>query len=165
VPAEVASQKVGKWYRYEVVLRRMTTGSTSVILEAYRKNVTDNKAEFKIIGTSIARTGCNCSGPSFDDLGNGGSTTTLKTPNQTQLTRVAPNLFRNDDGAHKCGSWRAYSHMLVAAWSTDAGQRIGPATEIESSGGATVNTPRATPAAPVTLGVALVTNELKAKAR
>src|SRR5438876_9084158 len=88
VPAEVASQKVGKWYRYEVVLRRMTTGSTSVILEAYRKNVTDNKAGFKIIDTSIACTGCNSSGRSFDDWGNGGSTTRLKTPNQTQLTRV-----------------------------------------------------------------------------
>jgi len=165
VPAEVASQKVGKWYRYEVVLRRMTTGSTSVILEAYRKNVTDNKAEFKIIDTSIACTGCNSSGRSFDDWGNGGSTTRLKTPNQTQLTRVEPNLFRNDDGAHKCGGWRAYSHMLVAAWSTDAGQRIGPATEIESSGGATMNAPRATPVTPATLGVVLVRNELKAKAR
>ena len=55
--------------------------------------------------------------------------------------------------------------MLVAAWSTDAGQRIGPATEIESSGGATMNAPRATPVTPATLGVVLVRNELKAKAR
>ena len=44
---------VGHWYRYEVVLRKQT-GGPGAILQAFRKDVTANSPEVKIIDTTVA---------------------------------------------------------------------------------------------------------------
>ncbi len=38
-------------------------------------------------------------------------------------------------GQGACSGWRGYSHMMIAGWGTDAGQRIGAAREVEGAGG------------------------------
>jgi hypothetical protein len=105
----------GKWWRFEVVVRNtLTTGGT--IIQTFRKNVTDNLPEQKILDTSIATK------QPVGDQWSGG----MLTP-RTKMTRFAVTTWR--DGT--CGGYHGVTHMLAAAWDTDAGQRIGPATEIE----------------------------------
>jgi hypothetical protein len=109
----------GKWYRIEAVVRNtLPTGPTTVI-EIYRKNVTDNGPEEKIIDTAI---------PTSQPVGTQWTAAlagSLKPRNR--VNEVWFNLFRRD----KCEGFVGLSHIMAAAWDTDNGQRIGGAYEIE----------------------------------
>src|SRR5438445_289301 len=129
---------VGHWYRYEVVLRNQT-GAPGAILQAFRKDVTANTPEVKIIDTTVACAGC---GTTQDWTGGSGATTALTPPGGSPLTAIEVNLFRNAGTNGSCAGYRAYSYILVAAWGTDAGQRIGAAAEIE---GGAVTSPSPSP--------------------
>ena len=129
---------VGHWYRYEVILRNQT-GAPGAILQAFRKDVTANTPEVKIIDTTVACAGC---GTTQDWSGGSGATTALTPPGGSPLTAIEVNLFRNAGTNGSCAGYRAYSYILVAAWGTDAGQRIGAAAEIE---GGAVTSPSPSP--------------------
>lgn len=109
----------GKWVRVELIIRN-ATGSPGLVFQVYRKNVTDNGPEYKVIDSSLPCVGC---GTSQDWVG--AATSALTPPDR--ITRLEINGFRNGT----CTGYYAYSHAVVAAWSTDNGQRIGPAAEIE----------------------------------
>jgi len=109
----------GKWVRYEIVIRNAATTGTGTVFEFYRKNVTDNGPEYKYVDSLNPTT--------MADLVNW--TTALATnlhPIKT-IDHVAVDWFRNGT----CAGFAGLSHFAAAAWSTDAGQRIGPAVEIE----------------------------------
>lgn len=129
-PADVALP--GKWWRYEVVMRHMN-GTAGAIIQAYRKNITDNAAERTIIDTSVGCTGCGDSGSSWAGL----ATTALQPYNGDPISNVTTEMFRNGT----CAGYVAISHQMMAGWTTDASQRIGAAPEIEGGGGGGGTTP------------------------
>ena len=112
----------GKWFRYELIVRNTTT-SGQTIIQVYRKNVTDDGPEYKIIDTSIAT-----NQPVGD---NWTSTIAASLSPPAQVRDLWFDLFRHGN----CNGHNALSHVLVAAWSTDSGQRIGAASAIEGGGG------------------------------
>lgn len=104
----------GKWIRYEVYVNNTgTTGTTS--FEWYMKNVTDNLPEITLMNTA-----------GYAPM-NGVHPT-------SELVDFNANGFRRNNGDF-CDGYIAQSHFLAAAWSSNAGQRIGAATEIEGGGG------------------------------
>jgi len=122
VPFNAAAMN-GKWWRFEIVVRnRLPTGSVTVI-QTYRKNVTDDLPEQLILDTSI---------PTSQAVGNQWDVTQATTLKPlARVDRFAVTDWR--DGA--CSGYHGITHILAAAWDTDAGQRIGAATEIEASTG------------------------------
>lgn len=104
----------GHWIRHEVYLNNNTTSGTTTT-EWYVKDVTAGTAEATIVNTAgDARfTGVHSSTPQYD---------------------FAINSFRANNG-DACPGYFAHTHFLAAAWSSNAGQRIGAATEIEGGGG------------------------------
>ena len=133
----------GKWFRFEVIVRNTLTTGGPTILEIYRKNVTDNTPEEKIIDTSM---------PTSQPVGQQWGTTqatTLK-PGR-QVNEIWFDLFRRD----VCSGYVGVSHIMGAAWATDAGQRIGAAAEIEGTTGSSsaVNSGGIAPSAPGTLTI------------
>ena len=119
----------GKWYRFEIILHNATTSGHSWF-EIYAKNVTDGTAEIRTVDTSVAK-----------NFGSANWTSTLATTitQSTNHVDFLIDMFRNGT----CAGFAGFSHVLAAAWSSDAGQRIGAATEIEGSGSDT--TPPAVP--------------------
>jgi len=118
----------GRWWRFEVVVKNRTGPSLS--FEVYVKNVTDNTAEVKVLDTTIPCVGCG-NDPTNDWSLLSGATSSLVPPTTYRETRT--EHFRNGP----CAGFYAVSHYMSAAWSTNAGQRIGAALEVE--GGATPN--------------------------
>lgn len=118
-----SSAMKGKWLRYEIIIRNAAPTGPATTFEAYVKNVTDNGPEIKVVDSSVAK-----------NFPNGENWTvaaaTALHPTST-ITDMSINMFRN--GA--CTGFAAYSHFVAAAWSSDAGQRIGAAVEIEGGGG------------------------------
>ena len=114
----------GKWWRVEVVTRNV--GGTPTIFQVYMKNVTDNQPELKVIDTSI---------PTTQPVGADWTSVQATTLTRPAWGDMFFDLFRRDPGF--CPGYFAVSHMVFAAWPTDAGQRIGAATEIEGGGGPT----------------------------
>jgi hypothetical protein len=114
----------GKWWRFEMIVRNALPTGGPTIIEIYRKNVTDNLPEEKVIDTSMV---------TAQPVGTNWSSalaTSLK-PKQ-RVDNLWVDWFRNGS----CTGFAALTHVLAAAWSTDAGQRIGGAVEIEGGGGA-----------------------------
>lgn len=128
----------GKWFRYEAVLTNRS-GSPGMAVKVYVKDVTNNTAEYKVIDTTTACVGC---GTTQDWTVASGAITALTPP--ALINIVTQELFRNGT----CAGYQAISHLMVAGWDTDAGQRIGAALEIEGGGG--TNSP---PTAPVGLTI------------
>jgi hypothetical protein len=111
----------GKWIRYEAVFTNLTTSGASSF-QWYMKNVTDNTAEIRLVDTTQSN-GTGVGKWSTSNASNFGYTTVMD--------ELSINMFRNGT----CAGSASFSHYLAAAWSTDAGQRIGAATEIEGGGG------------------------------
>jgi hypothetical protein len=143
----------GKWWRIEFVVIN-NTGSPGAVLLEYWKNVTNNLPEFVMTDTRVAcvrppGTGPGCGNIAAEDW-TASVAANLTTPSGG-LNRFGPEGFRNGSG---CTGYPAYSHYLMAAWSTNAGQRIGAATEVEGGGGPL--TPPGTPGS-LTVTMALLT--------
>jgi len=103
-------------------------------MEMYARNITDNWPEKKIMDSN-------------GTWGGGGGPWI---PSPTLTPAEINVLFRFDVGAHDfsyragiCPGWIGQSHWMMAQWDTNAGQRIGPATEVE--GGTSDTTPPAAP--------------------
>lgn len=117
----------GKWWRFEFVVRNaLSTGSVTII-ELWRKNVTDNGANVKVLDT--ADTTYSTGSPAWGTT----QATTLKPT--SRLDQFYITGWRNGT----CTGFLGYTHLLAAAWSTDAGQFIGAASEIEGGAPATNN--------------------------
>jgi hypothetical protein len=111
----------GKWIRYEAIfVNATTTGTTS--FEWYMKNVTDNTAEIRLVDSTQS----NGSGIGKWSTTNASTLAFSSNP----LDELDINMFRNGT----CAGSASFSHYMVAAWSSNAGQRIGAATEIEGGG-------------------------------
>lgn len=137
----------GKWWRIEVALGN-ATGSSGFYIEAWRKNVTDNLGEEKILGTHVACPGC---GPNTWST----QAATAMTPNgNIRIDSLYTNQYRQ--GA--CNGYYGWSHYLKAAWPTDSGQRIGPASEIEVSGSPPPSSPSITITGPTSASTFLTTS-------
>jgi hypothetical protein len=121
-----SSQMKGKWWRFEAVLTNRAGPNYN--MEFYGKNITDNGPELTLI-----------------DLSTDGSVANLTPP--SLMSQITSNNHRFSS-AGSCQGWLGISHYMMAGWTTNAGQRIGAATELE--GGGLDVTP---PAAPTNLRV------------
>jgi hypothetical protein len=111
----------GSWLRFEVIVGNRS-GSPGLYVQMYVKNITTNGPEQKLIDTTIP-------GPNFAQNWTSQAATQLTPPGRVDSVMV--NAYRQD----VCPGWDGFSHFMVAAWDTDAGQRIGPAVEVEGGGG------------------------------
>jgi hypothetical protein len=129
-PGVSTGQLAGKWWRWEVVLTNRAGPRYRLMM--YGKNVTDNTDEVTIL-----------------DLWSNSSVANL-TPPQLMST-LATNNHRWSPSGTGCAGWRGISHYLLAGWTTDSGQRIGAASEIEGGGGTPADsTPPSAPTNPRT---------------
>jgi hypothetical protein len=115
-----ASAKRGKWWRIELVLTNRAGGSSPNGFRAqiYEKNVTDNGPDELVLDTG---------GTFFSGLQTWGAWTDLTPPSRQDALNFA--AYRQNI----CAGYYAFSHVLVAGWDTDQGQRIGIAYEVEGS--------------------------------
>lgn len=111
----------GTWMRFELIIGN-ATGSPGVYYLFYAKNITTNSAERQLIDTRVP-------GPNFAQAWTTAAATTLTPPGRIDT------LWMNGFRQAQCNGWNGVSHVMMAAWSTDSGQRIGAATEIESGAG------------------------------
>lgn len=108
----------GKWLRYEVIMTNRDSYLTGepVTVKVYVKNISDNTPEYLIVDS------CDTDGGLLAPCGH--------IPIFSMNTFLI-NSFRQDT----CPGWLALSHLLVAGWDTDQGQRIGAALEVEGDSG------------------------------
>ena len=114
----------GNWWRVEGVTINRNGGSSpnGVVYKMYIKNITTGGEEFKVIDTSIYDANAK---PDNGWLG----ADDLTPPGIIKI--FSANIYRQ--GA--CNGYRAISHLMVAGWDTDEGQRIGSAFEVEGVSG------------------------------
>jgi len=136
------AQLRGRWWRIEFALHNAAPGGPGTYWEMWIKNVTDNQPEIKVMGSRVAMT----LGPDSSFWWQSPMTDNLHV-SAGQMRDFAINMFRSNNGS-TCDGYIAHTSVLWAAWSTDAGQRIGAAVEVEGGGG--TNPP---PAAPVGLTI------------
>jgi hypothetical protein len=119
----------GKWVRVEWVVTKGSGPGT--VVKMYLKNVTDNTPEVTIVDTSLPGTELTQS--------------STRTPPRRLASWVINAHRWSPSGA--CNGWEGFSHYMMAGWTTDQGQRIGPAYEIEGGGGggATADVPPSAP--------------------
>jgi hypothetical protein len=123
----------GKWYRAEIVFSNISGPGFNA--EVFLKNVTDNLPEIKVVDLKYTTS---------EWTPDGGLTP------PSRMDQIAVNAFRSlgANTVGECLGWQGFSHYMFAGWTTDAGQRIGPAYEIEG-GAMSSPSPSPTPA-PVT---------------
>jgi hypothetical protein len=103
----------GKWWRFEVVMTNRS--GPGFELEMYGKNITDDSAEIQMI-----------------KLTDNGSVSN-ETPPSIMSVILSNNHRFSSSGS--CLGWIGLSHYMMAGWTSNAGQRIGAASEIEGGGG------------------------------
>ncbi len=108
-----SSQMKGKWWRFEVIMANRS--GPNFDLKMFGKNVTDNGTEQTLIDLSADKSVAGLTPPGL-------------------MSTILSNNHRFS-AAGTCRGWLGISHYIMAAWTTNAGQRIGPALEIESGGG------------------------------
>lgn len=119
----------GHWFRVEIVVTNRT--GPGVRFQLYMKDVTNgvtkwnNGNEALLVDWFGTAGGINPWDSSFN-------TVITSSPAQTPMDF---NFYREISPSGACNGWRGISHMMVAGWNTDSGQRIGAATEIESGAG------------------------------
>ncbi len=108
----------GKWWRVETVVANRAGPGFDI--KMYMKNITDNTPEITVMDLSQPCPDCGA--------GEGWVPNTQIIP-PARLDRLAINHYRQGT----CAGWSGFSHYLVAAWNTNAGQRIGAALEVEGA--------------------------------
>ena len=121
-----SSQMKGKWWRFEAVLTNRAGPNYN--MKFYGKNITDNGPELTLIDLSTNVLVAKLTPPGL-------------------MSYITSNNHRFS-ALGSCQGWLGISHYMMAGWTTDAGQRIGAATEVEGGGGAIKP-----PAAPTNLKV------------
>jgi hypothetical protein len=112
----------GAWIRFEYIIghRDGTPGNYYLL---YVKNVTHNSPEYLVLDTRVA-------GSNFAQNWSTAAATALTPPGR--VDGISVNAYRQNT----CAGWSGFAYMMAAAWASDGGQRIGPAVEVESGGGA-----------------------------
>ena len=121
------SQMQGKWWRWEAVLTNRSGLGYRMMM--YGKNVTDNSGEITIIDSAM-----------------NGSIANLRPP--MLMSKMLTNNHRFSPSGGGCAGFRGISHYMMAGWTSDSGQRIGGASEIEGGGGAPLQSPPSAPTNP-----------------
>ena len=114
----------GKWQRWEIV----TSGhgvSGSLRIQVYFKNITDNGPELLVIDTASTLSGNN-------------NTWASHPVPMSWYSSGVRGIAHEPYQAGTCPGFSAWTHLLVSRWTTDAGQRIGAAKEVEGGGGDSV---------------------------
>lgn len=112
------AQWKNKWWRIELIAMNACGGSGYQFI-GYRKNVTDGAAEEIIFDTSRVDASVGWTSSFVSSL-----------THASRFNFIAANMYREAPA----GGFEAISHFMMAAWSTNAGQRIGAASEIEGGG-------------------------------
>ena len=102
-------------------MERTNRSGPNFDLKMYAKNATDNGPELTII-----------------DLATDNRVNKLTPP--ALMSTILSNNHRFS-GSGTCRGWIGISHYMMAGWTTSAGQRIGPAREVESGGGGSIPPP------------------------
>lgn len=113
------SSWLGKWWRAEVVLtdRDCTAlGTCNWRLQMYLQNVTDGTAEFRAVDTALTDPELNFSSNRFWPA---------------RMDSISVANYRAENVPNQCTGFRALSHVMIAGWDVDLGQRIGRANEVE----------------------------------
>jgi hypothetical protein len=118
-----SSQMKGKWWRFEAVITNRN--SANYDLKFYGKNITDNGPELTLIDLSTDSRVNHLTPPSL-------------------MSSMMINNYRQA-GAGPCRGWIGISHYMLAGWTTNAGQRIGAAKEVEGGGVADTTPPPSPP--------------------
>jgi hypothetical protein len=108
----------GKWWRFEAVMTHRA--GPNFRIQFYAKNITDNGPELTLID--------------LYDSNWSGAQGPLYPVNLTPpylLSALLVNNYRQDT----CQGWLGVMYYMTAGWTTDAGQRIGVAPEVEGGGG------------------------------
>ena len=106
-----------------VVRNVLPTGSVTIV-ELWRTNVTDRGSTIKVLDTADTTFGPGTGGDDWTSV----QATTMKPNDRLDAFRITG--WRNGD----CAGFLGYTHLLAAAWDTDAGQMIGAAMEVEGAG-------------------------------
>lgn len=140
----------GHWFRFEdVVTNRSGSGARHIL---YMKDVTKGVTQLNGGAEFVAADwyGTDTGPDNWDSSFNRSITS------NPRLLPVAVNFYREISAGGGCVGWRGLSHLMIAGWDTDAGQRIGAAAEIESGqGGGGTGTP---PPAPTNLTISSLVN-------
>ena len=107
------SQMKGKWWRFEAVLTNRAGPNYN--MKFFGKNITDNGPELTLIDLSTNVLVAKLTPPGL-------------------MSYITSNNHRFS-ALGSCQGWLGISHYMMAGWTTDAGQRIGSATEVEGAGG------------------------------
>jgi hypothetical protein len=132
-PGIGAGEMQGKWWRWEAVLTRRAGPGYRMMF--FGKNVTDNTPEITILDLSMDSSVSNLTPPGL-------------------MSKMVTNNHRWSPSGSGCAGFRGISHYMMAGWTSDSGQRIGPAVEIErgggssGGGGSSDSTPPAAPTSP-----------------
>jgi len=124
----------GRWWFFETIIEnRLGPGFRMTV---YGRDVTNNGPEKKFVDTNGAYGDPASSNP----LAHGGGTykpgTAQFTPNE--ITPIAGFLLGGKAYGYRagvCTGFHAYTHYMQAQWDTNAGQRVGPAHEVEGGMG------------------------------
>lgn len=119
----------GHWIRIEAVMTNRGTAGWRTIV--YFKDVTTTGVTLINGGNEFVALDTYGTDTGIDPWLNTFNQQIISNPRQ--LPMVA-NMYR-ENGIGTCAAWRGVSHFMTAGWDTDAGQRIGAASEMEAGGG------------------------------
>lgn len=117
------SQMRGKWWRHEIVVRRprntdSQAGGLGFDFSYFVRNITDNGTEIEDMRMSSGCNGCITGGNFVWNTG-------------VYPTQDTDTLHTEFYRADNCTGTQGWVYAALATWTTDAGQRIGAASEVE----------------------------------
>lgn len=119
----------GHWFRTEVVLTKRA--GPGVRHQLYMKDVTNGVTKWNN-GDEALLVDWYGTASGIDPWTSDFNQQITSSPRQVPMSF---NYYREVSPGGQCNGWRGLSHMMIAGWDTDSGQRIGAATEFEGSGG------------------------------
>jgi hypothetical protein len=122
----------GKWFRHEIVVsnpREADATASGFDYSYFVKNVTNGTSEVedqRLTGTCTSCFHEPIAGGAIDYNGSSGNIY----PSE-DIRGLHTEFYR----AGTCNGWLGWLYLAMATWTTDAGQRIGAASEVEGGGG------------------------------
>ncbi|MDE2099292.1 MAG: hypothetical protein KGL39_18710 [Patescibacteria group bacterium] len=111
-------------------MNNVTDSGVATTFEVYLKDISADVDYGKVIDSSVAMT---TNGPDSTFWWQSPMTDGLHVGTGNQIRDFAVNMFRSNNG-DICDGHIAHTSVLWAAWSSNSGQRIGAAVEVEGGG-------------------------------